>query len=128
MERKISDRAEAFVSRRRMRNRRGARSESVAAIYLMLKGYRILGRRVKTPLGEIDLIVCRGGLVAFVEVKLRESLEDAESSISEAQVRRIHDAADLWLARNPSYRAHEIRFDVVFMMPWRLPRHVEDGL
>ncbi|TIO58114.1 MAG: YraN family protein, partial [Mesorhizobium sp.] len=61
--------AERTVVYRRKAYRRGHRGEWLAALALMLKGYRILARRHRTKLGEIDLIARRGDLVLFVEVK-----------------------------------------------------------
>jgi putative endonuclease len=49
--------------------RTGLSAEGRAAAYLMLKGYRILARRFRTPYGEIDIVARRRNLLAFVEVK-----------------------------------------------------------
>lgn len=46
----------------------GRRGERIAGWWLRLKGWRILGRRVRTKAGEVDLIAKRGTVVAFVEV------------------------------------------------------------
>ena len=113
---------------RRARNRQGRRAEWIAAFALRLRGYRILGRREKTPLGEIDLIVVRGRRLAFVEVKRRANREAAEAAITSAQRARIRRAAALWLARNSRYQLHEIGFDIVFLTGRRWPEHVENGL
>ena len=82
---------------RRARYRAGRWSEWIAAALLMAKGYRILGLRAKTPKGEIDLIAVRGRRLAFVEVKRRLTLEDAEASITSRQRERVRQAALLWL-------------------------------
>lgn len=113
---------------RRSRLRRGRISEALAAALLLAKGYRILGRRVKTRAGEIDLIAARGGRIAFIEVKRRLTIEDAEAAITRKQAERIRRAANLWLARHPRYQEHEMRFDVVFLVPGRWPRHIVGGL
>jgi putative endonuclease len=113
---------------RRRRYWRGHLAEWVAAAVLIAKGHRILARRQKTPAGEIDLIAVRGNRIAFVEVKRRLTLEDAQASITELQRQRIRRAADLWLARHPGYQAHEIGFDLVFLVPRRWPSHIENGL
>src|SRR5262245_50440766 len=75
------------------RYHRGRVSELVAAAALMLKGYRILGRRVRTPYGEIDLIAVRGLRVAFVEVKRRATQDAAQGAVSPRQAGRIARAA-----------------------------------
>lgn len=104
--------------------RGGHRGEALAAWYLRLKFYRILARRYKTPLGEIDLIAERWGTIVFVEVKARAkaaSLLDTLESINEGRIVR---AADHWLSRHPSRAAGDRRFDVIFLVPWRWPYHL----
>jgi putative endonuclease len=100
----------------------------MAALLLMAKGYRILRRREQTPAGEIDLIAVRGRRLAFVEVKRRLTLEDAEASITPRQRERVRKAALLWLGRNARYQQHDLGFDIVFVMPRRWPMHIENGL
>lgn len=126
--RRTSATEDRWRKERRARNRQGRRSEWIAALSLLLRGYRILGTREKTPLGEIDLIAIRGRRVAFVEVKRRATLEAAESAITDTQRARIRRAADLWLARNERYRSYDLGFDIVFVIGRRWPRYVEDGL
>lgn len=115
-------------SERRRRYRLGMSAELVAAAYLMLKGYRVLARRHKTPVGEVDLIVVRRGRVAFVEVKRRQTMSEAEASITPRQRRRVRRAAELWLARNRRYLGFEIGFDALFLLPRSWPVHIENGL
>ena len=92
----------------------------------MLKGYRILARRHRTKLGEIDLIARRGDLVLIVEVKARRTLTEAMEAVSSGSERRIEGAADLWLSRQPDFGKLSIRFDMVAVLPWRWPVHVEN--
>jgi putative endonuclease len=106
--------------------RRGHRSEFLAALALNLKGYRIVARRYRTPLGEIDLIARRGDLVAIVEVKARPSLVAAMDAVGWQAQRRIEAAADLWLARQPDYGRLSVRFDLMAVLPRRWPKHVEN--
>lgn len=113
---------------RRARLRRGRISEAVAAALLIAKGYRILGRRVKTRAGEIDIIAARGKRLAFVEVKRRRTREAAEAAISPRQAARIRAAADYWLARRPRYHEHEQGFDLILLVPGHWPRHIANGL
>jgi putative endonuclease len=107
--------------------RHGHLAEAAAAALLVAKGYRLLARRYRTPLGEIDLIVKRGRLIAFVEVKARASEREALESVGRMSERRIVAAADLWLARHPDAAALDQRYDMVLVTPWRLPRHVPDA-
>ena len=113
-------------AKRRSAFRRGRRSEWLAAIALMAKGYRILARRYRTKLGEIDLIARRGDLVLIVEVKARRTLVEAMEAVAWQSERRIEGAADLWLARQPDYGRLSVRFDMVAVLPWRWPAHVEN--
>ncbi|RUM97142.1 YraN family protein [Pseudaminobacter arsenicus] len=112
---------------RRKANRRGHRGEFLAALTLMLKGYRIVARRYRTKLGEIDLIARRGDLVLIVEVKVRPTLLSAMEAIAYQSERRIEAAADLWLARQPDHGRLSVRFDMVAVLPRRWPVHVENA-
>ena len=106
---------------------RGRRAETRALWLLRLKGYRILARRARTPVGEIDLIVRRGGLVAAVEVKARATATDAAEALGPHQRRRVAQAFDYWLAMKPALGTLDRRFDVVLVVPGRLPRHIPDA-
>jgi putative endonuclease len=106
--------------------RKGHRGEWLAAIALMLKGYRIVARRYRTKLGEIDLIARRGDLIAIVEVKARPTLAEAMEAIGFVSQRRIEGAADLWLVRQRDYTRLSLRFDMVAVLPRRWPVHVEN--
>ncbi|CDX63121.1 conserved hypothetical protein [Mesorhizobium plurifarium] len=119
--------SERTAGHRRKAYRRGHRGEWLAALALMLKGYRILARRHRTRLGEIDLIARRGDLVLFVEVKARRTLIEAMEAIGRESERRIEGAADLWLSRQPDYGRLSMRFDMVAVLPWRWPVHVENA-
>ena len=100
----------------------------MAAAVLMAKGYRILGRRVRTPYGEIDLIGVRRRRLAFVEVKRRATQVEAQSAVSARQAGRIARAAEFWISRNVRYGDHDRGLDAVFVTPGRLPLHVPDAL
>ncbi len=114
------------TTRRRQSYRRGHRGETLAAMALRLKGFRILECRYRTRLGEIDLIARRGDLVLIVEVKARRTLAEAMEAIRRESEWRIEGAADLWLARQPDYGRLSVRFDMVAVLPWRWPVHVEN--
>lgn len=120
-------RDEARAERRR-RYRRGHLSEWVAAAALMARGYRILGRRVRTPLGEIDLVAVRWRRLAFVEVKRRDTREQAEAALSPQLARRLARAADYWISRRPAYRDHERGLDAILVLPRRWPVYLPDVL
>lgn len=106
--------------------RRGHHGESWAALLLMLKGFRIAARRFRTKGGEIDLIARRGRLVLIVEVKRRATLQAAMEAVGETSRRRIAAASDHWLARQPDAAHLSLRYDLVAVLPWRLPIHVPD--
>jgi putative endonuclease len=112
---------------RRARLRRGRFAELLAAAALVAKGYRILGRNVKTRAGEIDIIAVRGKRLAFVEVKRRPTRDALEAAVGDRQAARIRNAADYWLAYRPRYHAYEQGFDLMLLLPRRWPRHIENG-
>ena len=104
--------------------RLGLSAESRAAAYLIAKGYRIVARRWRSPVGEVDIVARRRQVLVFVEVKARDRLDDAAESVTERQQRRIAAAAAAWLAEHPNDAACDIRFDAVLVAPGRLPRHI----
>lgn len=106
--------------------RRGHRGEWLAALALMVKGFRIVARRYRTPVGEIDLIARRRDLVVIVEVKVRPTLLSAMEAISQQSEHRIESAADLWLSRQRDHGRLSLRFDMVAVLPRRWPVHVEN--
>jgi putative endonuclease len=110
------------------RYQRGWLSEWIAAALLTAKGYRILGRRVRTPYGEIDLVAVRGSRLSFIEVKRRITREDAEAALTTRQAVRIARAAQFWISRHTAYRDHQQGFDAVLVVPGRLPKHLRDAL
>jgi putative endonuclease len=102
----------------------GLSAESRAAALLVAKGYRIVARRWKSPVGEIDIIARRRRVLAFVEVKARERLDDAAECLSQRQQQRILAAARAWLARHPDDATADIRFDAILVAPRSIPRHI----
>jgi len=109
---------------RRQAQMLGQRAETLACWYLRLKGYRILARDYKTPVGEIDIIACRGRVLAFVEVKQRKSRAAGLESISMRQQQRIARAAEAYLMRHPDLATRDVRFDVITMTHLSWPHHV----
>ena len=103
----------------------GLSAESRAAAYLVAKGYRIVARRFRSPVGEIDIVARRRGTLIFVEVKARERLDDAAEAVMLRQQRRIIAAAEAWLAAHPDDMNFDMRFDVMLVAPKSLPRHIE---
>jgi len=106
---------------------RGLSAESRAALLLIAKAYRILARRWKTPFGEIDIVARRRGVLVFVEVKARASMDAALEAVTERTRQRIAAAAELWLARHPQHANGGIRFDVIVVTPGRMPRHIANA-
>lgn len=102
---------------------RGRRGEIWAAIWLGLKGWRVIGRRIKTPRGEIDLVARRGRTLAFFEVKWRNHAKDLDMAIDEYRLRRVAAAAEAVAGR---YMRHgdDVRIDVLLLAPGRFPRHI----
>jgi len=102
----------------------GISVESRAAAFLVAKGYRILVRRFRTPVGEIDIIARRFNTLVFVGVKAGATLDGAAESITDRSKLRIIAAAEAWLARNPDFGQYDMRFDAMLVAPGKIPRHI----
>ena len=111
--------------KRRAAERGGRRAEALAALWLQLKGWTILARRARTPVGEVDLVARRGRTLIFVEVKARATAADAEYALDDFRLRRVAAAAQALAARY-ARAGDTLRIDAVFIVPRRWPRHVPD--
>lgn len=104
--------------------RLGLSAESRAAAFLVAKGFRILARRWRSPAGEIDIVARRKQLLVFVEVKARPDFDAAAESITPRQQQRIAAAAEAWLAAFGNKGLRDFRFDVILVVPGKMPRHI----
>ena len=115
------------AGKRRRHERRGRQAENAAALWLQLKGYRILDRRARTSACEIDLVAAKGRMLVFVEVKARNRAEAALDAVTPQLQRRLQDAANIWVSRHRKMHDWLWRFDIVLLAPGRLPRHMPDA-
>jgi putative endonuclease len=115
------------TGKRQRARRRGLRAETVALLFLMLKGYRPIARRYGGKGGEIDIIMRRGSAIVFVEVKARDDIGEALEAISPRKRRIFSRAVATWLTRNPWAAELDLRADAVLIVPRRLPRHIVDA-
>jgi putative endonuclease len=104
--------------------RTGLSAESRAAAYLIAKGYRIVARRFRSGVGEIDIIARRRNTIVFVEVKARAKLDDAAYAVTPHQQARIIAAAEAWIASQPQHANSDFRFDAILVAPGQLPKHL----
>ncbi len=102
---------------------RGRGGETIAAWWLRLHGWRILDRRRRSHVGEIDLVARRGRTLCFVEVKTRASDHEADLAIDHTRLRRVAAAATA-LAPRYARDGDDIRIDVIIVVPGRWPRHL----
>lgn len=119
----MSERNEASLRRRRLAWRFGRYGEAVCAWRLRLAGYRVIARDVRTPAGEIDLVVRRRRVLAFIEVKSRSG-DGAAEALMPRQRQRIVRAAEVFLAGRPALAGLDVRFDLMLVGNGLLPRHL----
>ena len=113
---------------RRQAERRGRHAETLVAWLLRAKRYRILQRRLRTPVGEIDILARDRGVLVIVEVKRRKGRDAALEAVTKRQRERLERAAMYAASRYGDAIADRgLRFDVVVVQPWRWPRHVKDA-
>ena len=102
---------------RRAREIEGRKAEDHVGRWLRLRGWKILAERFKVSEGEIDLIARKKNIIAFVEVKQREILPKQEDLVTQTNISRLMEAAEIWVERNfkalgPDF---EIRFDLALI-------------
>ncbi|HYM60249.1 MAG TPA: YraN family protein [Thermoanaerobaculia bacterium] len=108
-----------FAARSIATRRLGQMGERRAAWFYRLRGFRILARNLRTGSGELDLIVRRGRLVVFVEVKTRQSLGAGEGvdSVDRRKQLQMVKLAGAFVANHarslPPPDILELRYDVV---------------
>lgn len=91
----------------------GREGEAKAAEYLRKKRYEVIGANYRCRFGELDLIVKKGDLVIFVEVKLRKNdrFGAASDAVTPAKREKLRKAALSWLAATEC--TAPARFDVI---------------
>lgn len=113
--------------RKRTNHQRGLLAETMALVWLMLKGYWPIATRYKTPVGEIDLVMKRGKQLVFVEVKARKQYSDAAEAVHSKNQARVVRAAHYYLQSHPQYAYCNLRFDVCAIAWYRLPKHLSNA-
>lgn len=94
---------------------RGSCAELQAAQYLQNRGWQVLERNFRTRSGEIDLIVTSLTIVAFVEVRYRQSITfgTPEETVTRSKRRKVVMAAIKYLQSHQWLLRKQIRFDVI---------------
>ncbi len=112
---------------RRRAERRGRFAEWLCLWHLRLHGWKIVARGWRCPAGEIDIVARRRRVLAIIEVKSRAHVGEAAEALSPRQRRRIARAAEALLLSRPDLTGLDVRFDVMLLIPGRLPRHWRDA-
>lgn len=102
---------------------RGHWGENRAALWLRLHGWRIVARRQRVRVGEVDIIARRGRVVAFIEVKTRAIAADLDTAIDRHRLKRVAAATHVLAPRYTTPR-DTIRIDVILIAPRCWPRHL----
>ena len=119
--------------KRQQAYRYGLSAERLAGWYLRGKGYRILAERYRNALGEIDIVALRGKTLVAVEVKARKNFEACHEAVPPLKQQKIARAMEGLLAGQGKIAGlapraeRNIRFDVIWIAPWRWPRHIRDA-
>jgi len=112
-----------MTAKREVAERKGREAEAQAAQWLMQQGWEVIAERVKTKLGEIDLIARRPGMVAFIEAKWRKRAADLATAIDERRLSRVAAAVEV-VAQEYAKDGEDLRIDVLLLAPGHPPRHI----
>ncbi|MBD3665826.1 YraN family protein [Sulfitobacter aestuariivivens] len=93
----------------------GAAAECRIAQDYARRGYAVARRRWRGKGGEIDLILRDGDDLIFVEVKKSRDFHRAAENLTARQMQRICNAAEEFLADEPSGSLTNVRFDVALV-------------
>jgi putative endonuclease len=104
-----------MTPKRQKNERKGRFAEMVAVCFLQMKRYRILARRFKTPLGEVDIVASKRNLLIGVEVKSRKTFDEGMWAITPTQQKRITRALKIFLTRTPKWASADVRFDIILI-------------
>ncbi len=111
----------------------GRRGESLARHFLLRRGWVVLATNYRFGRREVDLVVRRGRLVSFVEVKTRtgSAFGAPEDAVTGLKRREIEAVAQEFLVRHRMDDV-DVRFDVVSIRTGRthgapVIRHLEDA-
>lgn len=107
------------------RRRFGNRGENLAAVFLLSKGYSVIARNWDCRAGEIDLICERQGVVHFIEVKTRKSLEygHPEEAVTATKLKHLRHAVELYLQSTKSPpRNYQIDVLAILVVPGQAPQ------
>lgn len=114
------------LSRRRA-YARGTDAEAAACASLVRDGWTVLGQRLRTEAGEIDVVAATPDLLAIVEVKARRTLADAALALGPRQRARLLAAADIILAEHPEWARAGMRFDLMVVDAAGVVRRIADA-
>lgn len=107
--------------------RKGQLGEVIAAMLLICKGYRIIHRRLRSPLGEVDLLARQGKTLVVVEVKWRGELETALYAVSKKQQLRLQRVGEALFQQQAYERELDtLRFDVICVAPFKI-KHIQNA-
>ncbi|WP_430473785.1 YraN family protein [Thalassospira lucentensis] len=109
-------------SNRKRAEKAGRRAETICAMWLHLKGYRILATRYQSPAGEIDIIAKRGAVIAAIEVKNRSDRATALHSVRPKQQNRIARALEIYAGRIG--HQGDLRLDLMIVGKWGRIEHL----
>jgi putative endonuclease len=115
------------TAKRRAAEISGRTAERDAAAHLAGQGFTILAQRLRTGVGEIDLVLADRDTLVFVEVKARSSLAQAAYAVSPRQQARLLEAATVAMARHPEWARSCTRFDVILYASG-VCQHIEDAV
>ncbi len=124
---RVGDRAAARSARGAKARREGRGAEALAALWLMAKGWRVVGFAIPAAHGEVDRSARRGQVLAVVEVKRQRTLDEAPGAVTERQRARLRAPAEALAARRPALAGFAIRLDLIAVGPRGLPRRLADA-
>ena len=88
----------------------GRKAEAAAAVYLEMRGYKIVEQNYRRPRCEIDIIASKDDTIYFIEVKYRRTDDQGGGfeAITASKLKQMQYAANYWIEESKWHGPYQL--------------------